>query len=239
MAITEEGQTMSAAVDTVVRRCGMPNVVNDIVGFVRLTIRECEGLKFFKKSWIESQVTPDADPYTWTHPDRLRALEFAQYPHMYSRTGVPIDPVLVVPNRAKHHVYYYYSGADYSIFGGHGGGSAAVQNPYIDVGYFQWQRSLPYFATAADRPARFDILDEVWEYHDDYDDTTTLQETARNLVQNWLLRDWFELIVQGALSKVYHTYGDQRASPAFAAYKQAQQTLEINEKTRDTPNQLH
>lgn len=239
MAITEESATMSSAVDTVVSRCGMPNLRNDIVGFLRLTIRECEGLRYFRKSWVEDQLTPDADPYTWTHPSRVRAVEMVQFPHIFSPTGRPIDPVQVLPNRAKWHQYYYYTAESYTIFGGHFNGAVVLPSAVIDVGYYQWVRPLPYYEAVADRPARFDLVDEEWEYHDDYSATEELQTTARELVQHWLLRDWFELMIQGAISKVFHTYGDPRAAASYAAYKQAQDGFVKNERTRDLRTSPH
>lgn len=233
MAITEESATMSSAVDRVVARSGMPHIKDDVVGFLRLTARECEGLRYFRKSWVEDQLTPDADPYTWTHPSRVRAVEFVQYPHIFAPDGRPIDPVTVKPNRAKWHRFYYYTGESYTIFGGHYNGASVLSGAAIDVGYYQWAKPLAYYEAVADRPARYDLVDETWEYHDDYSATEELQLAARELVQNWLFRDWFELMVQGAMSKVFHTYGDQRATASYAAYKQAQDIFVKNERTRD------
>lgn len=227
----EETQTMSAAVDAVVDRTGRLDRQADVIGFVRLTIRECEALRFFDKSWQEDQITPTADPYTWTHPAFLRALNYVQYPHLYDAHGEVIEPIHINANRAKRYMHTFYSGPDYSIFRGHRAGDAGV-TALIDLGYFSWRTVLRFYSEVADRPARYDLITDAWLYHTDYDTTDELKTTARALVQNWLLRDWFDLIVQGAMSKVFHTFGDDRARPSFAAYKQSQQSLMDGETHR-------
>lgn len=227
---------MSAAVDDVVNRSGRLDVRADIIGWVRLTIRECEALGTFDKNWVEDQITPTADPHTFDHPIGFRAFTDIVYPHYVDLHNNSVSPRLVRSSKITRYTNYMYNGPNYTVFGGHGGGTPGV-TALIDIGYLKWSRSLPYYATVSARPARFDLEQPVeanaWLYHDDYDDSDTLKETARNLVTNWVLFDWYEVVLEGTLSKLFRTYQDPRSVASYAAYRQGQNSLINGEKSRN------
>ena len=82
------------------------------------------------------------------------------------------------------------------------------------------------------RPAKFD--DELgWLYLDTINGgyTPTLgdavaEEAARNAVTNWLILDWYQLILEGAVAKTFKIVGElDRARSSFALFKSQQNDL--------------
>ena len=76
-----------------------------------------------------------------------------------------------------------------------------------------------------------------WQYLDangDYIDTlgtTLLDEAARALVTNWLIFDWFDLVLEGTLAKIFKINADQRAVSTFALFKSFEKDLLKGEVT--------
>ena len=225
-----EVNTFSAAVDTVIARSGRPDRVLDIISYVRTTMRECQTLnkQKFEKDITEDQITSvNADPFTWVAPAVFRKLLAVSYPERTDAQSNVIYPHYVIIGKAilQYDNYFYRSGNSW-IFAGAGGDAAA--STLINVAYISYFGLLQYFKDITFRPARYLINvdgSEGWVYHDDYDDTETLQESAEVLVSNWLLLDWFDLVLEGALAKLYKTGDDTRSVATFALYKQLQVNL--------------
>ncbi len=49
-------------------------------------------------------------------------------------------------------------------------------------------------------------------------------------MQNWLLKRWYEMILEGTLAKIYKTVGDERSKTSFSLYKSFQQDLLASER---------
>lgn len=211
--------TFSAVVDDVVRRSNRPDRRNDIAGYVRATIRECLVQAFFKRDFAELAVTVVVVPHVWTVPSYFRQLAFVQYPY-YDTDGLPIFGKEKSPMSVKREdTYWYYRAGNDIVFAGLEIGTV------LNLGYFRFNSLFQYYQTETDRPATFDVATGLWTYHANYAATAILQETARNLVSTWLLFDWFDAIVEGALAKTYKQNGDPRAASSFGLYKSYQKDI--------------
>lgn len=213
--------TFSALVDDAISRSKRKDRTADIVSYARSTMRECQVLAFFEQDMIEDSLTVDQLPFQWSRPFRLRTILAAKPQEVFSRR----DKKRWFKNRPPGQMvrdldYYMYLSGDTYIFTGTELATADV----IDIAYFTYARKFVYYATA-DRPASFDDETEAWTYHADYDDTTTTQATARELVTNWLLRQWYDLLLEGTLAKIFKQVGDERSRTAFSLYKSQQKDL--------------
>lgn len=218
--------TYSAAVDRVVTRSGRPDRIQDIMGYVNQTIRECQALQYFARDLIEDQITPTTDPFIWERrviPYKLRVLRTVRYaPDVY--------PDFVRPGKKQRdygaetdNPYFYYAASTYFVFAG------VTLNQAFDVAFYIYHDRLPYYSEAV-RPARYSIENVAWEYLDGANYVATLgsdalNEAAENKVTNWLLFDWFDVIVEGGLAKIFKNIDDVRSKASFALFKQLQQDI--------------
>lgn len=218
-----EVNTFSAAVDSVIARSQRPDRRADIIAYVRQTMRECQVFKkiAFARDLIEDQLTATSSPFIWDRPQELRLLRTVQY-GIFGARNAQIYPTFLRPGKKQEtEQYYYYAGPDYFVFKGVDAGTI------VNVAYYAYFKKLPYYAIA-DRPAVFDLETDNWNYLT----ATTDQDKAiaRALVSNWLLFDWYDLIVEGGLAKIFKTVGDQRAVSSFALYKSLQNDLMAGEE---------
>lgn len=222
--MTTEINTFSAAVDLCVTRSGRADRLNDIIAFLRLTLRECQVLAYFSSDLIEDTISANADPFVWETPNTFRIMRSVRYPGLFDPRSQEIYPRFVEPGRAQlQHDYYYYMSGSSFVFAGHGATTSGAQN--IDVAYQSYFTPLQYYQNINDRPARFILENNAWTYHDNYDDSDTLKAQARALVTNWMLERHYDMIIEGALAKLYKTTDDDRASSTFGLYKLLQKTL--------------
>lgn len=222
---TETG-TLSAAVDEIVGRSGRPDRLTEIVQWARASMRESQVRAFFERDFIEDQISVNSDPYIWTRPVGFRQMRTVSYPEIIDSHGEAIYPRFQQPGRAlRKKKYFYYAGTDYFTFAGHGRGLPPSNNlqTIINVGYYSYFPKIAYYAVA-DRPARYSLEDQAWWYKDETLDAAG-QEAARNKVTNWMLFDWYELVIEGSLAKVYKTYQDPRSVTSFALFKSYQNDL--------------
>jgi hypothetical protein len=229
-----ETSTFSALVDEAILRSQRRDRIADIVSYARSTIRECQVLAFFEQDMIEDSLTVDVLPFQWARPLNLRTLLAAKPNEVTTRRGKDIWFKNRPPGEdALSEWYFLYLSGDTFIFSG----TELVLTDVIDIAYFTYSRKFIYYATA-DRPATYDPETETWSYSEDYT-TTAEQETARALVQNWLLKYWYDLVLEGVLAKIFKTVGDERSRTAFALFKSMQKDLLSGERViylRDKPD---
>lgn len=213
----------SEAVDVVVERSGRLDRVNDIKAYINTSIRECQVLAYFARDLIEDTITATASPHVWTRPTRLRLLRTVRYPN-------DVYPDLIMPGkRQQRKTFYYYGGPTYYAFAG------ALSDADINVAYYLYSQRFTYYAATGDvRPAVYDRDEETWAYLLDGAYVTTLgtdalDEAAEDSVSMWLLLDWFDLIIEGGLAKLFKQQGDERGLSTFALYKSFQSDLKAGE----------
>jgi len=213
-----EVNTFSAIVDDTVTRTGRVNLRTDIVSYARVTMRESQSLIKSATDLIEDQITATASPHLWTKPQYFRELTAVRYPGIFDPRGNPIYPKRIQPGKAQRNVdYYFYSSGTSFVFSG------VSENTLIDVAYLTWFTKLAYYATVAERPATFSLEDDEWSYATATTDEE--KEAARNLVTNWLIFDWYDMVLEGTVAKVWKAVGDARAPSSFSLFKSLQKDM--------------
>jgi len=215
-----ESLTFNACVDEVVAESGRPDKRSLIADYVNTSIRECQGLAFFSSDLEEESVTPTADPHIWDKPNLFYKLKTVKYANGEY-------PDFIQPGKGLIDKDYYYYGTGNSI-AYFGCGSSSTDT--ISLAYYQYLQRLRY-RNPGQRPAIWNIDLLAWEYYDltgigllNYT-LSANQETARNLVTNWLLFRHFDLIKEGALAKIFKNINDlQRSSMAFSLFS----SLKVN-----------
>lgn len=216
---TETG-TFSALVEDVRKRSGRMDRTADIVSYARSTMRECTVLGEFSQNTIEGTVTATAVPFVLKRPSGFRMWEAIRSPY-FSRRNKSIYFIEKKPGNEQNtnNPYWFYRAGDSFVFNG------LAVNDILTYAYQQYLPKLHFYATAADRPATYDLETNLWSYHADYTGNDTLNQQAQDLVTNWLLFNWFDMIMEGTLTKLYKTVGDARDKTSFALYKQQQKDL--------------
>lgn len=219
-------RTFTSAVDTCVARSGRADRRADIRSYVRLTMMELQTSGLYKRDLIEDEITPDDDPYIWTPATGFRRFWTVSYPNLYAQNGDTIYPkVLDGPGRAQNREpHYLYPSGDSFIFVGH-------QETTINIAYFEYFPAYKYYDTGTE-VASFDDETNAWSYLTAT--TAEDQAAARLLVSNWILYNWFDVIVEGALAKLYKVVDDPRMSPTYALYKQLQNMFISSERSLTT-----
>ncbi len=234
-----EINTFSAAVDDAVIRSGRPDRKADIVAFVRASIREVRVLALFQKDFVEDQLLATSDPFIWVLPQGFRTMWTVSYPALVDQQGYPIYPRAKLPSRGLRGVeHYYYQSGDSMVFAGVAASanlSPTLTAP-INIAYFEYGKKLPYYdllTTGVVRPAVFTLETDAWTYNVvdgiDYDSTPELQQTARELVSNWPLFDWYDTVVEGTLAKILKVVGDTRAVSSFALFSSFKKDVQKGE----------
>lgn len=223
--------TFSQVVDTVLKRSGRPARGLDAQSYVRASIRECQVTAVYARDLVEDKITTDGtDPYIWTRPQTLRILKtFAYLPG--AKNYETIYPDYLPPGEIQQgQTHYYYGGPTYYVLAGVGD-----QPVDVAVAYYRYAIRFVYYNVDS-RPAYYDIENGKWQYlgsggYVDNLATPELEEAARDLVTDWLLFDWTELIEEGGLAKLYKNMGDERATSSFALFKSFQKDLLKGERT--------
>ena len=213
----------SELVDDVMLMIGRtnPRTKENVVNYVRMTMRELQMLGYFDNDHVEETITATASPHVWDKPANLRQLRTVRYSENYNAGRWP---KLLRPGKVQNdQVYFYYAGTDYFMFNG-----IAIGQP-IGLSMYMYFPYLKYYETAL-RPAVFDRVAGTWTYLSAYDTNDTLRETARNLVSNWVLRDWDFLVKEGTLAKTYKMLREERmAAASYSNYRNGQKDLTAGE----------
>lgn len=229
--MTTEVNTFSALIDDCLTRLSRPDRLADIVSYARMTIREIQSLGAFQQDVVEDQLTGvTVDPYVWTTPPRFRTMLTVQYPQIIDQQGKPVHAKNKELGKGQlRHDYFYYRSGDSHVFVGHGGiGGFAAS---INVAYLEFSRTFRYIPDVAQRPARYDAETESWLYAAAYDIDASTRETARNLVSNWVLFNWYDTVIEGTLAKVYKLVDDARAPSTFSFFERAKRVIQSGETT--------
>jgi len=232
-------RTFSQLVDRAVSRSLRTDRQTDIEDFVNQTIRELhaddEGRPYFyAKNLVEDEITTTAETqFTWVPPNTIQRVRTFQYAGVRTRdfpTGV--YPEFRAPGRGQNNQdYYYYRAGTYFAFKGYGGNGQT-----INVAYYAYPKRLVYFATA-DRPATWDDETETFTYHANYSATAALKAEAEALVQNWVIRDWYDITVEGTMAKVFKLIGNtERAATHFSLF-QRQRGIMLSTEVYETLEQ--
>lgn len=217
----------SELVDEIVKTTGKINRQTDIASYINASVRECAVLKTFYRDQMETQLTIPAEPFIWTYPSNFRGIQAAKLPADFANAQQhDIYFKSSVPGRRQQDLnYFYYGIQDAIVFSGGSTGSL------IDIAWFRYPWPLNYYAVGS-RPAVYDQEEEIkgnnpWTYLPEYDTDDTQRELARELVSNWLLLRWKDLIREGANSKLFRLQDESegKSRGTFGLYKNLQQDL--------------
>lgn len=192
-----------------------------LVGYARHTMKECHMLGFFDDDLVETEVITTASPHIWTRPSGFRKVSAVQYPNF-------IFPKFKRPGRLQKGItYYFYAATDYFVFVG------LDTAETIKIAYYAFARNFIDYTKDAE-PAKYDDETETWLYlnaNGEYVSalaTTELEDTAQAKVTNWMLSEYFAVIIEGTMAKFLKSYNDKRAPSTFAVYTQMQKTIVLD-----------
>lgn len=228
--------TFSQIVDEIVLETRRPDLRLTIANYLNQTVREIHAdpvtnsVAFYDANYAESQVViTGLSGQTWVVPNlSLFQGEVAvRFDNVFDRSGRRVYARRVQPGpNIELQDYYYYRAADTFVFGGVAGYGAIGST--ISIAYYQYPKSLKYYAVA-DRPATYDV-EEGWAYHEDYDSTDELKESAREKVSNWVLLRWKECMMEGLRAKIYKRLSDDvRQRTSYSLFGQMKRQLYTSE----------
>lgn len=211
----------SEVVDTCIARSRRGDLATSIAAWENLTIQEMIGKHFFAKNMIEEQVIQDGgNPFRWPTPARFQRMRSV-------KDGLGEFPTFAAPGKLQSEVTkFYYRTPDYFIF-------KALEGD-VFVSYYQFPKKLKYY-TVADRPAIYDFVTETWTYLPAYAVDDATKQNARDLVSNWVLRDWYELVQEGVLAKTFKAANDEtRAATHFSFFERTYSSVFLTAEAYET-----
>lgn len=207
--------TFSQLVDAMILECRRPDMRNEIISYANQTIREVHmepsggGATLLKDNFNEGIIIASSPSgFTWQiDPARFQAMQIVYYPAVDQYA-----PEVTPSRRMRDLTYYCYRVGGTYVFSGYGGVGALIK-----LGWFEYPKRLAYFESGV-RPAEYDA-DIGWTYFDDFNTTEDLRVTGQQLVSNWLLLRWVDVIAEGIRAKVYKRLSDtERARTCYSLY---------------------
>lgn len=214
--------TFSQIVDEVVLEHLRPDLRDFIVSWLNETIREvhfdnrysANSTVLYESNRLEDQFSPSVLPAVWPIPSIPRFQQFETGYHV--ERGVyfkKLHPSRTFENGYQNLDPYWYRSGSNIVFNG------MNVNETANLSWFEYPRRLIYY-TAATRPATYDITTDSWTYLPAYDISDDTRQTAQDLVSNWLLLRWAEVIREGCRAKIFKRQGeDVRAKMCFSQFE--------------------
>lgn len=225
--------TLSQLVDDLAAECSRPDMLSDLARFVNQTIREVhispdrKAAVLFKSNFQELQLQATSETgFTWDvpNPATFQVMAGVQFPETYDFGGNAVWAKEVTPGpHLRQKDYYYYRVGDTFAFSGYGG-----LDRYINLGYYEFPKSLKYYPDDATRPAEYDPEDG-WTYPAGAA-TDEDKATARLNSTNWLILRWSDVVSEGVRAKLYKRLADtERARTSYSMYESLRQGLWTSE----------
>jgi len=212
----------SEAVDQLATRGGFHTRERElIIASVNAAIRSLDSDNIYLKSTVEDSLTitdTAAVFYTWQKPPLFKRLLAVKYVGLNKFIGQR------QPGKEQQdETYYWYEQAENVIFNGTGGNTA------ISVFYAERPKRFKYYAEES-RPAVYDEETYLWTYPQGAG-TAEEQEAARNLVSHWLLKDWWDAVLETALSIIWKDKQHESARSTFALANRFRNDIKHDEQT--------
>jgi len=224
-------RSFSSLIDQAIKETGRTSSLRSIISYGNSTIRECQALGLFARDLREVEETATANPHIYTKPRFFRSVRAIRY----ATCGV--YPKARLPGKVqKNQNYYFYAVDDSYVFKG------PTVGEIIQMAVYYWARPLIYYGRLGQdtasyeggpyttRKAYFDLDEDAWMYlsaaGDSYVTTLGDEDTEaayRLLAENWVIADWWDLVLEGIKAKIHKQFGDnERASTHYSLYKQQQ-----------------
>lgn len=217
----------SELVDICVSRSKRTDKRADVISFVNQTIREMQAKQRLAKNLNEDKVVTTAEPHIWTPPTRFQRMRTVLY------EATLCHPKFLQPGviQRKKNEYYYRSTTAFVFVG-------AGLNTVIDLAYYRFVKKLQYYELGK-REAVYDFTTETWSFplqeafiaQMKVNGYTAAEIAAQQAIfdaqqqghidnaSNWILLDWFELVQEGTLAKLWKLLEDEkRAATHFSFY---------------------
>jgi hypothetical protein len=227
--------TFSQLVDRIAKEIVRPDMVEMLPAYLNQTIREIHLNAqtsmpvFYADNRIETQLTitsvdSETGAFVWAVPkpallQRVEAV-FYNRAHRYARESNPKTSMLrnqVLVNDK----YSWYRVAQQLVFAG-----AGDSGDKISVSYFEYPRSLPYYAQAA-RPAYWDEIQQQYMIAAGQSPIDALDKTT-----NWILERHEELLAEGLRAKAYKRMADEtRSRTSYSQYETMRLGVQNTEST--------
>ncbi len=238
-------KSFSGLCDAAIIGTGRSSALLDVISYANATVKECHALGLFFRDLVEDQLVVDSSTGSqiWTPGFGFRKLRTVQY------NDSKIYPKFLLPGRqqrAGEYSYssdvpkhYYYAASDYFVFSGVGLAERINYAAYWFPKSFQYYTRLGATNNAqlpgsgyAIRPAYFDKDIDAWQYLNALGNAYVLtlsdaaeEEKRRNAAMNWMVADWYELVLEGTKNKIFNLYGDTRTQASYSLYKSMQKDL--------------
>lgn len=214
--------TFSQVVDEIVTEHLRPDLLVSVTSWLNETIREVHfdnrngtnATVLYDANRVEDEFAPSVLPALWSIPAiaRFQQLETAFYVErgVYAKKR---NPTRAYEDGYENIEPYWYRSGSQLAFNGISIGDTAK------LSWFEFPRRLNYY-TAALRPATYNIETDAWTYLSAYDVSDTTRENAQNLVSNWLLLRWTEVLKEGVRAKLFKRQGEEtRAKMCFSQFE--------------------
>lgn len=205
--------TFSQLVDEVVMECRRPDMVADIATFLNQTLRELHFSErnkaiLYKDGLNEVLLTATQESgFNWAipSPETFQAMALVRYETLIQQGKRAYAPEKTPGIGLIGQTIFWYRVASTVCFSGYGGMGAQIA-----LAYHSYTRRGKYYQ-AGGRPAEFDS-DFGWTYAAPFDVDDESRAMARELVTNWLLMRWSDVIKEGVRAKVYKRLSDTERS---------------------------
>ena len=226
----------SQIIDTICERSNRIDMRNIIVSITNGVIRRIQSKQYFQSDLKEIDIDSSSNQVEFS----VGQWKWKRLPDVRLISSVRYDPWLLYPPNQQPAV-----------------GQEALQNYWYKVGdnyVFRWAYNedpesihITYYSTSpefnyildSNRLIQYNWVDNTWEKRDNVNsawETMSEQEVTNREGElraygNWLLRDYKEVVISGALSKLFGLLDDtERAKREFAEFNDLFTTLTNNER---------
>ena len=227
-----EEQTFSGIVDEIVHESNrVQEKLTSIPRFVNDTIAELQQSQLFAEDMYEEIIdapvtaTDSGQQVVWEKPLRWRKMQAVKYSNYLGNT---VYPKCCRPSAGQESMDdFYYASGNAIVIAGKYGMTAPV------IAYYKTSPMLKYYEPEQ-RPAKCDSSNGQWSYllggvYVQSLATPEEEELARAKVSNWLIQRYGNVLVNGALAKLYKMIGDTRNSLAYSQFMSSKQDVLNNE----------
>lgn len=233
----------SELVDDVVRRTNRPDFLLDIVKYANSVIRTVHHCEVFYRDLKEVEVIvndgmgDNPQTYVWDRPADFRLLSTVKYlgHWLNPKESFPpnIPPGIGQSNRDR----FYYAVGDKFVF------YDKLGINRIGISYLTKPKTFKYYPEN-ERPAVYNRVDGTWKYlvvnpdgTKSYVDTLgdpALELAAQDLVADWLIRDYDDMLSSGISTKIFSILQDPRNKVEYSTFKEALRYARTAEKYEST-----
>lgn len=208
----------------VVFRSGRRDRLPSIEASVNHVITELHGKAEWSRDLTEQRITPtfatgvNNTSYVWNEPKYTRHVQAIR-----ANGKCWLDDIKPSSGQGRYECYYYRSKSCYVI-------KVSSGISWLDIAYYCRSPFLKCYPKGTE-PARYDRTTEEWSYlqaDNTYGANAPItggltqdqaNDAAQRLVGNWILQRWVEVVINGALARLYADIRDDRQRNQWSLYQ--------------------